>query len=297
MTQDSCPICDGSEIEVYVEAPEAALNPDSLGSSRVEVSHSKILRCRRCGFGFLAARLTETELASLYAQLDHTLYEAESDGRARTAVRHFNIVRRFMGGGNLLDVGCASGGFLNLCAQHSFRVTGVEPAKGLADRAAQLLKGRGEILCATLQEAGLEEGSFDGVTLWDVLEHVPQPIEFLKLSRSLLKPGGFLLVNVPDLGSLQAKCLGRRWPLLLPEHFNYFTRGSLARAGAKSGLDLVRFGRRPASFSVGYILHRLSQHHLPGTRLGRRLVEALRLGSLIVPVPLGETWVVWRRVR
>ena len=290
-----CPICGGSSIGTYVEAKTNVLDRSSLGSSRVTVSHGTILRCRSCGFGFLESRLAEQELAELYRNLDHEIYEAESDGRARTAKQHFKIVGRFVTSGNLLDVGCASGGFLQVCLRNGFQVTGVESAQEFAAGAAAAVRGKGELFCATLQEAPLNDRSFDVVTLWDVLEHVAEPVDFLRKCELLLKPGGYLFANVPDITSIQATLLGRRWPLLLPEHFNYFTRNSLNLCVRKAGLTLVRFGRRPAFFSVGYILHRLAQHHIPGTNLARLAATKLRLDSVIAPVPLGETYGVWKK--
>jgi hypothetical protein len=85
----------------------------------------------------------------------------------------------------------------------------------------------------------------------------------------------------------------RRWPLLLPEHFNYFTRKSLALCAERAGFELVRFGRRPAFFTVGYIFHRLAKHKLPGATSAKRLAIATRLNRVILPVPLGETYGVW----
>jgi SAM-dependent methyltransferase len=208
---------------------------------------------------------------------------------------HFNIVHEFASAGRLLDVGCASGGFLKICARNGFRVTGVEPATGLASKAREMLSGKGEILCGTLQDVSLEPGSFDVVTLWDVLEHVREPGEFLRLCGALLKSGGYLFANVPDLGSLQAKAFGRCWPLLLPEHFNYFTRKSLALCARKAGFRLLRFGRRPSYFSAGYILHRVSQHNIRLAKLGKKVVGSTRLSKLVIPVPLGETYGAWVR--
>jgi SAM-dependent methyltransferase len=291
----TCPICGSGSIRTYVDAPNETLTPISLGSSRVKVAHGTILRCQSCGFGFLASRVSDEQLAKLYSQLDHQIYEAEAEGRARTAIQHFKIVQRFVVSGSLLDVGCASGAFLQLCAQNGFRVTGVEPARGLANKAKEVLSGEGEVFCATLQGASLRPAAFDALTLWDVLEHVPEPIEFLHLCGSLLKPGGYLFANVPDLDSFQARTFGKRWPLLLPEHLNYFTRKSLALCAGKAGFELLCLGRRAAFFTVGYILYRLSQHKIPGAALGKQLVDRTRLNRLIVPIPLGETYGAWKR--
>jgi predicted SAM-dependent methyltransferase len=83
------------------------------------------------------------------------------------------------------------------------------------------------------------EGKFDAITAWDVLEHVPHPRAFLSACRSLLRPGGFLFLNVPDLDSWEGELLGRRWPLLLPEHLNYFNN-SAAYADSSSLSGSVR---------------------------------------------------------
>jgi SAM-dependent methyltransferase len=290
-----CPICDSNSIRAYISAPEELLQPSSLGSARSAVSHGTILRCQACGFGFIESRLTDAQLAKLYSELDHQIYEAEEEGRARTARTHLGIVLDVAASGTLLDVGCASGYFLRSCAENGFKVVGVEPAKEFAARARAILEGKGEVFCATLQDAPLQDSFFDVVTLWDVLEHVAEPVDFLCKCGSLLKSGGWLFANVPDLASLQAVILGRRWPLLLPEHLNYFTRTSLELCARKAGFELLRFGRRPAFFSVGYILRRLAQHHIPGTNLAKLVATKLRLNRVIAPVPLGETYGVWKK--
>jgi SAM-dependent methyltransferase len=285
-----CPICQGAALRIFIKGAGQILDSSSLGSSRAAVSHETILRCQSCGFGFLESRLSERHLAELYSNLDHKVYEAEADGRARTAIQHFKIVRRTVASGTLLDVGCSSGAFLRICSANGFHVTGVEPAKEFAARAQALLKGRGEVFCATLQDAPLENSIFDVVTLWDVLEHVTEPIDFLRTCGALLKPGGYLFLNVPDLASVQATILGRKWPLLLPEHLNYFTRQSLKIGVRKAGFEILRFGTRPAFFSIGYVLDRLAQHNIPGMRLGKRAAKRLGLDRIIVPVMLGEIY-------
>jgi SAM-dependent methyltransferase len=156
-----------------------------------------------------------------------------------------------------------------------------------------LLGRRGQLFCDTLERVSIDPG-FDAITLWDVLEHVPDPLSFLCRCYVLLKPGGYLFLNVPDLVSLQARILGKRWPLLLAEHLNYFNRGSLKRCGANAGLTLVSFGRRSVDFSIEYLLYRLAQHGIPGARIA--YTAARKAGwQLSLPVALDETWGVWKR--
>lgn len=280
----------------YIDGPnDSILTRSSLGSSRTAIAHGKILRCRGCGFGFMTTRLSDEQLAELYRGLDDKVYEAEAKGRLRTASCHFKIVSQYVKSGRLVDVGCASGVFLQACATAGFGVVGVEPAEELCAKAQRALAGRAEVHRAVLQQASLAEASFDAVTLWDVLEHVDEPNSFMRLCASLLKQGGYLFANVPDLDSWQARLLGRRWPLLLPEHFNYFNRKSLAECGKKAGFQLQRFGRRPAFFSADYVLYRLAQHRVPGAALGRKLISASRMQKFLVPVFLGETYGVWRK--
>jgi len=295
----ACPVCANSDVEVYRDDDDKdrSLTSSDLGSSRKSVFHGKILRCRACGFGFRAWRPSAPELESLYRELDPVIYERESSGRVRTAQRHLEIVRKHISGGRVLDVGCASGAFLSCAADDGWEVAGVEPSRVLCAKAQERLRGRGTVLSCSLENAELAKGSMDLLTLWDVLEHVPAPIEFLRHCASLVKPGGFVVANVPDLESWQARLLGERWPLLLAEHLNYFTRESLALTGEANDLEVIRFGRRPASFSLDYVLHRLAQHDFPGAAIGHSVVRACGLGGASIPAYLGESYVVWKRLK
>jgi SAM-dependent methyltransferase len=291
-----CPVCGENDPKVYLQGPARELSHASLGSSRTSVSPGQILRCRNCRLAFSAERSTQEDLSLLYQEMDVRVYESELRGRAKTAARHLDIVKKYCSGGSLLDIGCASGLFLERAAQGGWKVTGVEPSETLYERAKEKLANQGEVICATLQNSLLPSASFDVLTAWDVLEHVPDPLEFVRACAALLRDGGYLIVNVPDIDSLPARILGTRWPLLLPEHLNYFNRKSLRLCGERAGFACLHFGRRMASFSIGYVLLRLGQHRIPGVTLMDRLARITSIDEMVVPVPLGELWCVWRKL-
>ncbi len=291
-----CLVCSGTDVAIFLDGSDDSLDASKIGSSRSLVSPGRILRCRTCGFAFRESRFNETQLAALYSKMDPRVYQAEMRGRIRTAGRHLRILNENSGvkgsSRHLLDVGCASGIFLSKALDADWHVLGIEPSEVLYREAVERIGNRGTILRKIFEEVDFADERFDVITLWDVLEHVVHPLNFMQQCRNLLKPGGRLILNVPDLDSGEARFLGARWPLLLPEHLNYFNRPSLSLCAKKSGLKLVRFGRRPSYFSVQYVLYRLSQHRIPGANVFSRLAQT-PAGRLLIPVWLGETYAVF----
>ena len=290
-----CPVCGGTDVTVYREGGDHELGERALGPSRRDISAGRILRCRSCRVGFRSVLPSEESLSRLYRELDTDVYEGELPARFRTAARQLRIVSRYVGPGRLLDVGCGSGVFLRCAADLGWKVVGVEPAKAAHRGAMALLAGRGEVVPASLQDASLAPSSFDAVTLWDVLEHVPDPPSLMERAASLLTPAGHLFVNVPDLESLPTRLLRARWPLLLPEHLVYFNRAGLRLCGERAGLTSIHFGRRLASFSVGYVCRRLAQHGVTGAARLESLARWCRIDERVVSIPLGELYGIWRR--
>ncbi len=290
-----CLLCSNADVKVYLDEEDQRLGPSTIGSSRTDVSPGRILRCQGCGFAFRQMRPGDEELSGLYRELDGKVYHSEFQGRSKTALRHLKIVHRYLSPGYILDVGCASGEFLRCAADAGWKTVGVEPSEALCEKAREVLSGRGELICATLEKACLSVSSFDAVTLWDVLEHVSGPLQFMRTCGYLLRPGGYLFVNVPDLDSLPARVFGARWPLFLAEHLNYFNQESLRLCGELARLNFLHSGRRLTSFSIDYLLHRLAQHHIPGASLGHRLASRCGISRTVVPLPMGELYGVWQR--
>ncbi len=291
----SCPVCASEHPELFLDGDDHEISLESVGSSRTLLSHGRILRCSACGLGYRAFRPREDQLAALYRAADDSMYEAEMPNRWRTALRHKNIVERHLPAkGSLLDVGCASGAFLRTMRDSGWQIQGVDPAASQYLRAQRTLGENACLQQCVLQEAHLPT-KFDLVTMWDVLEHVVDPVKFLSLAASHLKDGGYLMLNVPRIDSIAARILGSRWPVLLAEHLCYFTVPSLRICGEASGLELIQTGQRPAAFSLAYVLFRAGQHGIPGATQIKNLIKISKAADRSIPVWLGEVYAVFRK--
>jgi 2-polyprenyl-3-methyl-5-hydroxy-6-metoxy-1,4-benzoquinol methylase len=152
----------------------------------------------------------------------------------------------YQGEGRLLDFGCGVGGYVAKMAAAGWKAEGIDasPQAVRLGREAGLTIHEG-----TLPGVDLAPGSFDVITMWQALEHVPSPKATLRAARDLLKPDGRLMVVVPRLDSREARWFGPRWfALELPRHLTHFTRETLRRHLEAAGFEVewVYGIRRPA---------------------------------------------------
>jgi SAM-dependent methyltransferase len=157
----------------------------------------------------------------------------------------------------LLDVGCAYGYTLEVARDRGWQVTGVEPAPAVALRTARALDVRVE---PDLLEARFPAQAFDAVTLWDVIEHLPDPRAALVEVARILAPGGLCSVVTPDAGSLAARVLGGRWEerQKMPEHIFFFDRPSLAALLRSCGFEPLEWATVGKRMSLDETLARLA---------------------------------------
>lgn len=137
--------------------------------------------------------------------------------------------------GRVLDIGCGRGLLLNKLRQRGWDPYGTELSEEAASYARDELKL--PVTTLSLEEANFPDGEFDLVILWHVLEHVRAPREMLKEISRILKPGGLLLVAVPNFGSWEARWGGPIWfHLDVPRHVIYWTRKTLTQELETAGM-------------------------------------------------------------
>jgi SAM-dependent methyltransferase len=222
-----------------------------------------VLRCGTCGLGYTVPRPSPEELAPYYPD-EYVPYQEPS---APTTLRQRLGARidaaRFSAGlrfgafrgltrsepGRLLDVGCGRGDLAGWFAERGWSVAGVEPA----DEAVRQAKARGiEMHQGTLDDAPWPPESFDAVTFNHALEHVPDPQLTLRLAAAIVRPGGLVVVSVPNFGAWQRRLFGSAWfPLDLPRHLQHFDRVSLPRMASAAGLEPLEV--RTTSLVAGFL--------------------------------------------
>ena len=168
-----------------------------------------------------------------------------------------------------LELGCATGRYLQRLTQNGWAVVGVEPGEGPAalGRAAGL-----DVHCGTLTTCQLAHESFDAAAAWMVLEHIPDPRETLTRLAELLKPRGQLLISIPNAGCWEPAIFGRFWYAWEPpRHLHHFTPASIRRLLSECGFTEIAITHQRSLLYVVGSLGLVILSRWPDSRLGRSL--------------------------
>lgn len=148
--------------------------------------------------------------------------------------------------GRILDIGAGVGDFLSVCRNDGWQTVGIEPS----DKAKTIAKSKGVSFVENLSE--LENHSFDVITMWHVLEHVPDLENQIKELKRLLKPSGTILIAVPNFNSFDANYYGKYWAAFdVPIHLWHFSKTAIKKLFAIENLELVKV--LPMKFDSFYV--------------------------------------------
>jgi SAM-dependent methyltransferase len=240
-----CPVCGSQHLRHRFEVSHILADNVHAWAADYGYRTAPVVACSDCGFLCKATRPTASLLEQHYASAGEDYLDRISEDnlpfRVDFRAALHTIQQAFPAGGSVLDLGCASGGFLAALGARWKRY-GLDLSELMVRRAA----ARGGIVVrrADVFSAQFDAASFDVVTAFDVLEHLPQPLEFLSEVRRILKPEGMLLVGTGDAGALCARLAGSRWTYFaIPEHISFFSTRSLERAFRLAGFRRSKFRR------------------------------------------------------
>lgn len=244
----NCPICETDKIETVNEIRDHFLTGEKF----------QLTKCRNCGFLFTNPRPEKSLLGKYYESEDYFSHSKKKKGlitflydsvKNYSLNKKYKIISAYKNDGNILDIGCATGEFLNQFKKHGWKTKGIEPADEPRQFAIENYH-----LDVQPEEALNEfyEDSFDVISMWHVLEHVPDLKERMEQIRRILKKDGLLVIALPNYLSWDGQHYQDYWAGYdVPRHLYHFTQKTITELLARYSLSI--FKTVPLKFDSFYV--------------------------------------------
>ena len=267
MENPVCPLSPpGAPSEIFIRTPGRE-------------GHFVYRKCRECGFVFLSPRPDEQEMRTYYSP-EYYGEGAHKFWRWLEAVRLYFVQRRvrrvqeyFPRPGTVIDIGCGQGTFLRLLQEQGWECHGTELNEESASRAR---RSGIPVAVGEFDKRQFLPETIDLISLWQVIEHLPDPLKTLSALRPLLKKGGIVAISTPNIDSVQARITARRWfHLDPPRHLCLFSPQTLE--GMMKSLGFRLFALHHFSMEqnpYGWLQSLLNLMSLPENDLYGRLKNA-----------------------
>lgn len=275
--------------EDIIERRETACRICGSGESRLAASVGgfNYVRCSGCGVERMAEYPAASDVRDFYSQgymtkkfndLGHHIHFTEEYRATYFAEKDLTFsdlrmdLKKYTGK-SLLDVGCANGQFLEYTGKFGIKGLGVDISEEMVGEAR-----KNGLNCEVTDLFELD-GAYDLVTFWDVVEHVMDPGAVLEKTRTLLKPGGEVVIQTPCTGMV-SELFGEKWLYYLPvQHIHLFSQESLFALLSRTGFSVtswVRFGSCNPKGSIPDINKRAIDTIVKKTGLGDTIVVRAR---------------------
>lgn len=216
-------------------------------------TYNDIVKCNKCGLIYMNPR--DEDVKNLYRDVVDEEYLNSWSERERTFKKHITWIKKYKKSGKILDIGCYAGIFPSVGEKFGFEVTGIEPSKWAVGYARK--KTKSKLYQGSWKDIKFDDNSFDIVTIWDVIEHLEDPLGCLKTAYKWLRRDGVLMVTTHDINSLLAKIMGRKYPWLMRFHLYHFSPKTLLEMIKKSGFKDIKVTYYSKVFSLKYLLSRV----------------------------------------
>lgn len=206
-----------------------------------------INRCLKCRAVFPTPRPTQEQLDQAYDDSYYGKGEAKFTSGIEKVLDYFRsmrvrkVSRYITAPAKILDIGCGNGRFLDYLIKQGFEGYGIELPGKAAQRAGQIPGVH--LKAGRLTEGDFSENFFDGICMWHVFEHLTEPKETLQIIQKILKPGGYLMMSLPNINSLQSRLFRGKWLHLdPPKHLFFLGAADLTSAMKEFGFRVIKQG-------------------------------------------------------
>lgn len=229
-----------------------------------------LVQCQQCGLVYVSPRPDSTELYALYGEtyfhnnesgvVGYTDYIADEQNIRQTSNRRLKHLEQFVKPGQMLDVGCATGFFIDEAKKRGWQVQGLDVSSFAVEYAREHFGL--DVRHGSFTELEYPQAAYDLVSLWDVIEHVPDPTAYVRRAAELLRRDGIVVLATPDVDSIPAKLAGKRWVgyKLSEEHIYYFSVKTLTKMLNDAGFDVVNVRHVGKYVTLRLFLNRLGMY-------------------------------------
>jgi len=234
---ENCPVCNNSDYKEFLKTKDFFLSQEDFS----------VFYCEKCGYKFTYPEPSPEIIGNYYKSAEYVSHSDTKKGvffqlyhivKNYTLKNKFNLVNKYAAKGNILDYGCGTGDFLKAFKDNNWNCFGVEPDAQTRQYAAE--KQNLNIISPENIDI-LEKKSFDVISLWHVLEHIPDLNEKIKSFKSLLKDSGTLVIAVPNCDSYDAAYYEKYWAAYdVPRHLHHFNKKTLSLLLDKNGFEIIK---------------------------------------------------------
>ncbi len=244
-----CNYCGSPDSTRLYKIPDLYLN-------RMDICYT-LVKCNHCGLIYQNPRPEPEEINAAYPATYESFAQHQNSAWLHSKVMNYGIEKRCnivnsakRDKGRILDIGCSTGLFLrSMQSKYAWESYGVE----INEFAANIAKNQYQlnVYVGNLEQASYPPQYFDAVTLWDVLEHLPDPTSTLHEVRRIIKPNGALVIRVPNVDSWEAELFGPTWAGLdVPRHNFVFSQPSLLKLLSSSGFTNTKVESKFGNFAM-----------------------------------------------
>lgn len=255
---NKCEICGSIDLSCFLECRDHFLTKENF----------KLYKCNECCFVFLNPQPEKEKLELYYDSPDYISHSGTGKGiinkiykrvKKITLQKKLKIVSRHSSGKKILDIGCGSGELMNIFNENNWQTMGVEPNERVRNYA---IKEYGLKIVDEKEIEKIQDRSFDVISLWHVLEHVPELQKRMNELKRIIKANGTLFIAVPHCNSYDAVYYKEYWAAYdVPRHLWHFTPSTLEVLCNKYGFSVVNI--IPMKFD-SYYVSLLSEKYIHG---------------------------------
>ncbi len=244
----ACPICQHKASKIFLSTKDYFLSNENF----------EIHSCENCGFRFTNPRPEVQDLGKYYKSKEYISHSNTREGifsfvyqkvRNYTLVKKQKLVESYNASGTIIDIGCATGHFLNQMKKAGWNTLGIEPD---SDTRKQAFENFNLQVFDEPHLDSIAENSMDVITMWHVLEHVADLNGRMMQLKKILAPNGVVFIAVPNSNSYDAEHYGKYWAAYdVPRHLYHFTQNDISLLFEKFGFRLEKV--LPMKFDSFYV--------------------------------------------